>query len=1067
MTRSWIPRPGVRQTVTGSVVFGDIIQITGVGGDVTVSLDRPPYRITPADDSPVPVSVARARAQPSRLLLARHQIVPFTGRDHTLDELAAWVSSDEPVAAMLVHGTGGQGKTRLAGQVSGHCATAGWAVWQVTHTPTPVAGSTAVSTVELAGGAVLAVVDYADRWPASALLALLTQLRDLHARAGTRVRVLMLARSDGYWWPALADRADSDLGVEVDQRALPALAADSDDDRAGLFVAAAARFATALGFDHPTGWPVPDLTGDGFGQVLAVHMAALATVDATRHGETPPTRAATVSAYLLRREMAYWYHLHTRTELPMPSPPTVMHRTVVAATLTGVQPRDEARQALADAGALTPDIGADQIIDDHATCYPPADTRTVFEPLHPDRLGEDLIALSTPGHGHQGVVDLERDWTPVAITGLLTTGDSTPTWTPTAITVLVEAARRWPHLASDVLYPIIRTRPQLAIAAGGAALTRLTGIPGIDPTILEALEPLLPADRHIDLDIAAAAITGVLTEHRLAHTTDPAEQARLHAGQVFRLARAGRREQALAAAEKALAIRRRLAEENPDTHRPDLAVSLNDLGLRLSESGRREQAIAPVQEAAVVFRRLAAADPDTYLPHLGASMNNLGALLARLGRHEQALAPAEEAVTIRRQLAGTNPDVHRPDLAASLNNLGGCLAELGRPKQALAPAEEAVTIWRRLAETNPDTYLPDLARSLTTVSNCLSGLGQHEQALAPVRAAAVTYRRLAEANPEVYLPDLAASLYNLGAYLSELGRPDQALAPAEEAVTIRRRLAETNPDVHLTGLADSLNNLGAYLSELGRPDQALAPAEEAVTIGRRLAETNPGAHLPGLADSLTNLGAHLSQVGRPEWALAPAEEAVTVGRRLADADPDTYLPLFAASSVNLGACLSQLGRHEQALACTEGAAVIYRRLVTTNPHVHLPALAQSLINLITCLVALGRPEQALAASEEATIVRRRLAEADPDTGQPGLALSLWMYATLCVEVERNLPAALDAIAEATRLYGSLVARQPQEFAVQALSAHRTLADVLDKLGRRAEANSLRQQLDAVSIKNRS
>lgn len=35
-----------------------------------------------------------------------------------------------------------------------------------------------------------------------------------------------------------ADRADSDLGVKVDRVALPPLAADSDDDRSGLFTTA-------------------------------------------------------------------------------------------------------------------------------------------------------------------------------------------------------------------------------------------------------------------------------------------------------------------------------------------------------------------------------------------------------------------------------------------------------------------------------------------------------------------------------------------------------------------------------------------------------------------------------------------------------------------------------------------------------------------------------------------------------------------------------------------------------------------------------------------------------------
>ncbi|MFC8849730.1 tetratricopeptide repeat protein, partial [Micromonospora sp. NPDC057141] len=779
--------------MTGSVIFGDTVQIAGVDGDVTVSLDRPPYQVTTADDAPVPLSAARARAQPSRLLLARHQIVPFTGRERTLDRLAAWIGGDEPVTALLVHGAGGQGKTRLAAHVSTSCAAAGWAAWQVTYTPTPVAGSTPVSRVALPGGAVLAVVDYADRWPASALLALLTQLRDLHIRAGARVRVLMLARSDGYWWPALADRADSNLSIEVDQFPLPALSADSVDDRPGLFATAAGRFAAVLDVAAPAeGWPVPDLTGGRFGQVLAVHMAALAEVDAARRGDVLPGGPDAVSSYLLGREQAYWQQLHTRAEAPVQTPPEVMHRAVVAATLTGARPRSEARHALTDAGFADTGPAADRLIDDHSTCYPPSDTRTVFEPLHPDRLGEDLLALSTPGHDSSN--RLERDWTPEAITALLTTSEAPPAWTSSAITVLVEAAHRWPHLATTVLYPLIRAHPRLAVTAGGATLTRLASIPGIELTILETLEPLLPPDRHIDLDIAAAAITDTLTHHRLTHTTDPAHRAHLHANHAWRLANAGQRQRALAPAENAVRIRRRLAEVNPNAHLPNLAKSLNTLGALLAMLGRREQALGSVEEATGIYRRLVGANLDTYLPDLAGSLNNLGTLLAALGQQEQALAPVDEATSIYRRLAEANPDTHLPNLGMSLNNLGSCLSQLGQREQALPPAEEATSIYRRLAEANPDTHLPDLGMSLNNLGSCLSELGRREQALAPAEEGTGIYRRLAEANPDAYLPDLGVLLYNLGKCLSELGRREQALAPAEEGTGIYRRLAEANPD---------------------------------------------------------------------------------------------------------------------------------------------------------------------------------------------------------------------------------------------------------------------------------
>jgi len=1054
VSRRWGPRPAERQVITGSVVFGDSIQISHVGGDVTVSVDRPPYRVVPAGSAPVPVSVSRARAQPSRLLLARHQVVPFTGRERTLDDLAAWIGGAEPVAALLVHGAGGQGKTRLAGEVTAQCAAAGWVVWQVVHMPTPVAGAAPLSRAELPTGAVLAVVDYADRWPASALLALLTQLRDLYTRARTRVRVLMLARSDGYWWPVVADRADSDLGIVAGALALPALAADSDDDRPGLFSVAAAHFAAALNVEH-SGWPVPDLTGDGFGQVLAVHMAALATVDATRHGETPPVRADAVSAYLLRREQVYWQQLHTRTEEPMQTPPAVMHRTVVTATLTGVQPRITARQALGQAGfASSTTTDADRIIDDHTTCYPPTDTRNVFEPLHPDRLGEDLIALSsTPTSdpvNHSGVTNLARDWAQAAITNLLATGAQPPAWAATAVTVLVETARRWPHIATGVLYPLIHHQPGLVITAGGAALTRLTGIPGIDPTILESLEPLLPADRHIDLDVAAAAITSVLTRHRLANTTDPAEQAHLHATHARRLSNAGQRNAALSPACQAVFIYRRLAEVNPDAYLPDLAMSLTNLGLYLFGLGRSDEALVPAEQAVDINRRLAEANPDAYLPDLAASLTNLGMNLSRLGRREQGLALTEEAAGIRRRLAEANPDAYLPDLAASLTNLGSFRSEVGHVGRALAPAEQAVDINRRLAEANPDAHLPDLAGALTNLGLFLSRLGRRVQALAPAEQAADIYRRLAEANPDAYLPDLAASLTNLGMNLSRLGRREQGLALTEEAAGIRRRLAEANPDAYLPDLAMSLSNLGAILSELGRGEQGLALTEEAVGIRRRLAEVNPDAYLPDQAMSLGNLGMNLSRLGRHAQALAPTTEAVDIYRRLAEANPDAYLPDLAMSLSNLGAILSELGRGEQGLALTEEAVGIRRRLAEVNPDTHLPDLAASLANLDIDLSGLGRHEDALAPAAEAVRIRRRLAVANPDTHLPDLAASLTNLGTRLSELGRR-EEVLAPAAEAVDIYRRLADVNPDAHLPDLAASLGNLGMTLFRLDHHAQA----------------
>ena len=169
-----------------------------------------------------------------------------------------------------------------------------------------------------------------------------------------------------------------------------------------------------------------------------------------------------------------------------------------------------------------------------------------------------------------------------------------------------------------------------------------------------------------------------------------------------------------------------------------LAGSLNNLSVRLAGLGRREDALAAIQEAVTIRRELAAARPDAFRPDLAMSLNNLSARLAgpgpaggRAGRQpggrralpgagrgppgrvrprpgqvaEQPVAPAGRAWAgartrwpparkpprSYRELAAARPDAFRPDLAMSLNNLSARLADLGRREDALAAHQEAAT----------------------------------------------------------------------------------------------------------------------------------------------------------------------------------------------------------------------------------------------------------------------------------------------------------------------------------------------------------------------------------------
>ncbi|MEV7196869.1 tetratricopeptide repeat protein, partial [Streptomyces sp. NPDC093510] len=644
---------------------------------------KPAYRIEDFPAAPRPVRARVLAEQPSRLLRAAHQVVPFTGRDADLEALATWRDDVvEKFAILLVHGSGGQGKSRLAAHFAELSRTAGWTVWQAIVNET---GADPISTSPPpeAGTGCLLVVDYAERWPTPDLYRLLQE--PLWHHVGVPVRILLLARPAGTWWESLETWIGDHLDVTAQTRLLPPLA-DAPQARADLFHQARDRFADHLGLPAEQAshiGPPPDLdTDEDYAQVLTIHIAALAAVDAALHHAPAPTEPARASAYLLKRERAHWNALHQRPVRRLATPPEAMGRTVLTALLTRPLARSHGWRALQQIGLADSTADANTLLDDHQYCYPPARAATVLEPLYPDRLAEDFLGLTTPaspddpGTPHPAPGTAVDDWAHQATQRLLTTTTATEAaetdapapWTRDTLTMLIETARRWPHIATGQLYPLLTAHPALALHAGGTALATLAGLKELDLTVLEAIEARLPTTRHTDLDVGIAAITLRLAQHRLATTQDPLTHARTNDQLSVRQSYAGLRHEALATAQDALRAWRHLTPTNP-AYEPDLATSLSNLGMYLSGVGRREEALTAAQEAVDIRRRLARGNPAAYEPDLATSLSNLGTLLSGVGRREEALTAAQEAVDIFRRLARGNSAAHEPDLATSLSNL--------------------------------------------------------------------------------------------------------------------------------------------------------------------------------------------------------------------------------------------------------------------------------------------------------------------------------------------------------------------------------------------------------------
>ncbi|MFE6833811.1 tetratricopeptide repeat protein [Streptomyces sp. NPDC057705] len=619
---------------------------------------------------------------------------------------------------------------------------AGWTVFQVRHGSDRPARPHARSPLPEADGdseGLLLIVDYADRWPARDLTDFMT---DCTGQGDPALRMLFIARAATGWWSTPSKHL-WDLGAQVGERELPALT--EEIDRATLFAAARDHFGAALGVTAPPRTP-PELGGDGFATVLAVHMAALAEVDAVRRGQDPPRSPAEISTYLLLREQTYWEQLRAAGQTSIP--PATFARTVYAATLTGALPWPQAHEVLTRLDVNPGDPGL--ALDDHGVAYPAREQDTVLEPLYPDRLGEDFIALMLPNGPMRSV--LSTAWTTQAPQRLFAFSDGSAeglSWPRRALITLIETAQRWDHVAERQLVPLLTAQPALVHRAGSAALSALVQIPSLPPELLDSIESGLPF-RNPELDAGAVEIARHVTPYRLRRAgRDPSALAEVHADLASRLQNTGNYAAAVTEIEETLRLFEEIAPKG-DRHQDRLAFHLDWAGVMYELKGDHVRALECSRKCVTLYEELAAKYKDR--PKLyDRFQGRLTYALANLaGRRRLApaerLKVAEEAVRVCRSLVQGDSVPHDVELAGALNNLGDALHALGRYEESLAPLQEATTIRREQAAGDFPFYAEYLEQTLSTLTDHLALVGRRKAAQGIARERVGVLRRLAEAD---------------------------------------------------------------------------------------------------------------------------------------------------------------------------------------------------------------------------------------------------------------------------------------------------------------------------------
>ncbi|TDC70861.1 tetratricopeptide repeat protein [Micromonospora sp. KC606] len=1065
-------------TATAGFAYG------AIGADVHVHGDGTPLYLL-HEERPGPRWDDDALRQlPSRMLDVHARVVPFTGRGRERDALRRWRDGEARLGVRLLHGAGGQGKTRLAARFAAESRTAGWRVVLASVNIGGVAPRPDSQDLRLdEHRGVLLVVDYADRWPLTALIWLLRN--SLLHRPDRPGRVLLLARSDAGWPAVRAELGKAHVQVDVSAQALPPITTGIAGERSRMFAAARDAFAAVHGIDDPSLIAAPiDLDHEDLGLTLALHVAALVAVDAHATGAPAPNEPGQLTRYLLDREEAHWTHLYEqRTRgLDHHTPPSVMARTTLTAVLAGPLSYPAAVTLL---DRVERELPADRIISDHGRCYPgtePAAEPTVLQPLYPDRLAEDYLA-------HRLSDRHARPWASARLRQVLRSPES-PTEAASvarAMLFLVATADRWPRIATEQLHPLLRERPWLAVIAGNATLSMLAASPTIGLAVLEAIEAEFPAVPYVDLDLGAADVAERTAHERLRRADNDSDRASVHAVLGGRLANAGRYDAAVEALEKATATYRALAAGDSAEFVGLLAACLDMLGVARAGQGRRDRSVTVGTEALQRYRQLFETEPDRYRFPTAQCLNNLSNWLADQDRGEEALTTAREAVELLRPLATADPRRYEPFLATTLDTVANRLLEAGRLDEVLAVTQEALTLHNRGVTTNPGAHLPQYARAVGNLGARLLAAGRRDEAPAPIREAVRLLRELDRDNPLTHRSELANALLNLAA--AESGPP--AREAATEGVRLYRALAGDNPSAHRGGLVLALARWGDVSEQSGDQEAAIDAYAESLRWYREAPDALAAMHRPRIALLPARLGRLLVESGRTAEATVVLTESATVAQRLLDRLPlapsraillmQRSMALMAEGSLDeaqrlLGqvidlardvvageatgpfadivelraVLLGRSGDHVGAAAVARELVQLRRECPGDDPGTRTAELLRAVELLAEASALSGRYDEALEPTREAVLLSRPLAGTDP-TRLPQLARSLDRFVAVRRRCRTEAAEAFDAAQESVQLWRRAADQDPTEHLSELATALHVLGQCLHGAGRQEEA----------------
>ncbi|MBS1850282.1 MAG: protein kinase [Acidobacteria bacterium] len=301
-----------------------------------------------------------------------------------------------------------------------------------------------------------------------------------------------------------------------------------------------------------------------------------------------------------------------------------------------------------------------------------------------------------------------------------------------------------------------------------------------------------------------------------------------------------------------------------------------------SNLGDTAGALASYRKALAIRSRLAEANPNSpeAMSDLAEGHDRLGEILSKVGDYEEALTHAQEAVDIRQRLAAAAPSDKDAllNLAVAYDGLGNVQADRGELDRSLVSARKSLPIFESLLQRDPQNKL--YRRSVSLAHKKLGGIaeatGKLELALQEYQRSLHMDQQLVAENPNdgLYRRGLSISYSNIGDVLFKTGRYGEALRQYHQAVAIDDALsaADAQDDWARKYLVYNYLRLGDAQLKVQDAAGAQSTYEKCLRVAkaRVTADASNAGALADLAEAYARLGTlHLSEGMKAELP-APA-----------------------------------------------------------------------------------------------------------------------------------------------------------------------------------------------------